>query len=206
MPNPVDSDGTASLTVTAVDSLGHPLTYAWSASCPLGANGSFSDATAASPMWTAPTNTTGSPEDCTVAVVVSDGQGLSQSASYVHTVSSGSTTFGCPALPTYASIDCRLDGLIASLGAAQDLGKLKKRLVKVATKARTNKQKAEGFATTKKKREKKLLKKAVKALSKFVHQVGSRAATKLLPPGTRQTLTAQTTPILADMKTLLGTL
>jgi hypothetical protein len=157
-------------------------------------------------MWTAPTNTTGSPEDCTIAVLVSDGQGLSQSASYVHTVSSGSTTFGCPALPTYASIDCRLDGLIASLNAAQDLGKLKKRLVKAATKVRTKKQKAEGFATTNKKREKKLLKKAVKGLSKFVKKLGSRAATKLIPPGTRQTLTDQTNPILTDMKTLLATL
>jgi hypothetical protein len=207
MPNPVDSGGTASLTVTAVDSLGHLLSYAWSASCPTpGANGSLSDATAASPMWTAPTNTTGSPEDCTIAVVVSDGQGQSQSASYVHTVSSGSTTFGCAVLPTYASIDCRLDGLVASLTAAQDLGKLKTRLVKMATKVRTKKQKAEGFATTKKKREKKLLKKAVKGLSRFVKKVGSRVATKLIPPGTRQMLTTQATPILADMKTLLGTL
>ena len=206
-PNPVASGGTASLTVTAVDSLKHPVSYGWSASCPtLGANGSFSDATAESPMWTAPANTMDSQQDCDISVLVSDGEGLSQSGSYVHTVSSGSTTFGCAAIPTYASIDCRLDGLIASLGAAQDLGKLKKPLVKVATKARTKKQKAEGFATTKKKREKKLLKKAVKALSKFLRTVGSRAATKLLPPGTRQTLTAQTTPILADMKTLLGTL
>jgi hypothetical protein len=206
-PNPVDPDGTASLTVTAVDSLGHLLSYAWNASCPTpGANGSFSDAAAASPMWTAPANTTGSPQDCTISVLVSDGQGLSQSASYVHTVSSGSTTFGCAALATYESIDCRLDGLIASLNAAQDLGKLKKALVKAATKARTKKQKAEGFATGNKKREKKLMKKAVKGLSKFLRKVGSRPATKLIPPAKRQLLTDQTNPILQDMRTLLGTL
>jgi hypothetical protein len=206
-PNPVTSGGTASLTVTAVDSLGHPLSYGWSASCPTPANGSFSDAGAESPMWTAPANPTDSPQDCTISVLVSDGQGLSQPASYVHAVSSGSTTFGCAAIPTYASIDCRLDGLIASLNAAQDLGRLKKRLVKAATKARTKKQRAEGLvATGKKKREKKTLTKAVKALSKFVRKVGSPSARKLIPQGTRQMLTDQTNPILADMRTLLGTL
>jgi hypothetical protein len=109
-------------------------------------------------------------------------------------------------LATYESIDCRLDGLIASLDAAQDLGKLEKRLVKAATKARTKKQKAESFATTNTKREKKLLQKAVKALSGFLKKLDSRAATKVIPLETRQALTAQTTPILADMETLLGTL
>jgi FG-GAP repeat protein len=207
-PNPVASGGTANLTVTAVDSLKHLVSYGWSASCPtLGANGSFSDTTAESPAWTAPANTTDSQQDCDISVLVSDGEGLSQSASYVHAVSSGSTTFGCPAIPTYASIDCRLDGLVASLNAAQDLGRLKKRLVKAATKARMKKQRAEGFvAAGKKKQEKRAMKKAVKALAKFAHKVGSRAATKLLPPGTRQLLTDETNPILADERTLLGTL
>jgi hypothetical protein len=46
----------------------------------------------------------------------------------------------------------------------------------------------------------------VKALSSFLHKVGSRSARKLIPQGTRQMLTDQTNPILADMKTLLGTL
>jgi hypothetical protein len=207
-PNPVASGGTASLTVTAVDSLGHLLSYGWSASCPTpGANGSFSDAAAQSPMWTAPANTTGSQHDCNISVLVSDGQGLSQSASYLHAVSSGSTSPGCAAIATYASIDCRLDGLVASLNAAQDLGRLKSGLVKAATKARTKKQQAEGFvATGKKKQEKKAMKKAVKALSSFLHKVGSRSARKLIPQGTRQMLTDQTNEILADMRTLLGTL
>ena len=142
-------------------------------------------------------------------------------AAYVFTtVASGSTTStiamtsttsttlpGCAAVATYESIDCRLDGLVASLNAAQDLGKLKKRLVKGATKARTKKQKAEGLvATGKTKREKKTMKKAVKALSKFLKEVGSPSARKLIPPGTRQILTDQTKAILADMRTLLRTL
>ncbi len=124
------------------------------------------------------------------------------------TTSTTSTTLpGCAAVASYASIDCRLDGLVASLDAAQDLGRLKSGLVKVATKARTKKQQAEGFvATGKKKQEKKAMKKAVKALSSFLHKVGSRSARKLIPPGTRQILTDQTNAILADMRTLLGTL
>jgi hypothetical protein len=137
--------------------------------------------------------------------------GLGGSGSTTTTISTGSTTSttlpACAALATYESIDCRLDGLIANLSAAQDLGKLEERLVKAATKARSKKQQAEGFAAEgNTKREKKLMKKAVKALSKFVRKLGSRSATKVIPPETRQALTDQTTPILADMETLLGTL
>jgi len=122
--------------------------------------------------------------------------------------STTSTTLpGCAAVATYESIDCRLDGLVASLDAAQDLGRLKSGLVQAATKARTKKQQAEGFvATGKKKQEKTAMKKAVKALSSFLHKLGSRSARKLIPPATRQILTDQTKAILADMKTLLGTL
>ena len=122
--------------------------------------------------------------------------------------STTSTTLpGCAAIGTYESIDCRLDALVASLDGAQDLGRLKSGLVKAATNARTKKQQAEGFvATGKKKQEKRAMKKAVKALSSFLHKLGSRSARKLIPPGTRQMLTEQTTPILADMQTLLGTL
>jgi hypothetical protein len=79
--------------------------------------------------------------------------------------------------------------------------------VKATTKARTKKQQAEGFvATGRKKQEKRAMKKAVKALSSFLHKLRSRSARKLIPAETRQMLTDQTNPILADMQTLLGTL
>ena len=83
-PNPVRSANTASLNVTAVDSFTHPLTYAWTASCPaaLGSNGSFSDATAQNPAWTAPANLTGIEQVCTIQVTVSCDHGLSEEASY----------------------------------------------------------------------------------------------------------------------------
>ncbi|MGE3843522.1 MAG: hypothetical protein AB7I50_18275, partial [Vicinamibacterales bacterium] len=87
-PNPVASAGTANLTATAVDSLGHTVSYQWSASCPaLGATGTFSNASAQAPTWTAPTNVTGAAQSCTVSVVASDGLGQSANASYSHSVS-----------------------------------------------------------------------------------------------------------------------
>ena len=94
-PNPVASAGPVNVSVSATDSLGHALTYAWTATCPtLGGNGSFDDATLPNPVWTAPANTTGSQQSCTLSVTVSDGQGLSQSASY----GQGVQTAGDPTL------------------------------------------------------------------------------------------------------------
>jgi hypothetical protein len=119
----------------------------------------------------------------------------------------GPPTTGCGTSATYESIDCRLDDLVASLGAAQDLGRLKNGLVNAATKARTKKQQAEGFvATGKKKQEKNAMKKAVKALASFLHKASSHAAKKVIPLATRQMLIDQATPTLGDMKTLLQAL
>ena len=83
-PNPVRSANTASLNVTAVDSFNHPLTYAWTASCPpaLGSNGSFSSASAQNPTWTAPANLTGIEQVCTIQVTVTCDHGLSEEVSY----------------------------------------------------------------------------------------------------------------------------
>jgi len=86
-PNPVASGAAASLSVSATDSLGHGLSYAWTASCStLGSNGSFNNATLRTPAWTAPVNATGSQQSCMIQVTVSDGQGLSQVGSYAQGV------------------------------------------------------------------------------------------------------------------------
>jgi hypothetical protein len=75
------------LIVTAMDSQGHALTYAWTAACPtLAKNGNFDDPGLSSPSWTAPANPTPDPQSCTLAVTVSDGQGLHPSASYTQIV------------------------------------------------------------------------------------------------------------------------
>jgi len=89
-PNPAASGQVVTLGVTARDSLGHPLAYAWSATCPaaLGSDGTLNDPTAASPTWTAPVNTTGTATSCSIAVTVTDGT-LSASAAYTQHISAG---------------------------------------------------------------------------------------------------------------------
>ncbi|MFQ5964389.1 MAG: CARDB domain-containing protein [Candidatus Scalinduaceae bacterium] len=92
-PNPVVPRGTANLSVTAVDSLGHNLSYAWTASCPtLSSNGTLIGTATRLPSWIAPVNNTGSQQDCTIGVTVSDGQGLSQQSTYIHKVDPGGVT------------------------------------------------------------------------------------------------------------------
>ena len=121
--------------------------------------------------------------------------------------STTSTTLpGCAALASYGSIGCRLDTLIASLDAAQDLGQLKSGLLTAATAARTKERKAEDLvATGKTKREKRAMKQAVAALAKFLHKASSHLAGRLIPETTRQALIDQGNQILADMRTLLST-
>jgi bacillolysin len=82
IPNPVGSGGVATVSVTASDSLGHALTYAWSALCPtLATNGSFANPALASTTWTAPLNP-GADQSCALQVTVSDGAGISQSPAF----------------------------------------------------------------------------------------------------------------------------
>lgn len=98
-PNPVPSGTTASLSVTAVDSMGHALGYAWAASCPsLPSSGTFNNSTITTPMWMAPTNETGTQQNCTVQATVNDGSnGLSRTASFVQAVAPAASP---PLLPS----------------------------------------------------------------------------------------------------------
>jgi hypothetical protein len=100
-PNPVDSGAQANLSVTAADSLNHPVSYQWTALCPaLGNNGSFSDANAQNPTWTAPSNLTGNTQTCSISVVASDGQGLTAADSYQQQVASVTHTLTITAGPS----------------------------------------------------------------------------------------------------------
>jgi hypothetical protein len=88
-PSPVASSGTVALTLSANDPYSHPLTYAWSASCPgLGASSFTPSASAQNPTWNAPKNRTGSQQACTLSLVIDDGLGHSTNASVVVPVNS----------------------------------------------------------------------------------------------------------------------
>ena len=87
--NPVASQGNVALNAAANDSFGHVVSYTWSVDCPgLVSNGNLSDAAIQNPIWSAPANTTGSQQNCTISVDVSDGVGLSGTASYIQAVDS----------------------------------------------------------------------------------------------------------------------
>jgi hypothetical protein len=79
-PNPTTSGGAVQLSVTAADSLGHALSYAWSVlTClTLPSDGAFNNVSSRTPVWTAPVNTSGIRRFCSLQVTVSDGQGLSR--------------------------------------------------------------------------------------------------------------------------------
>lgn len=101
-PNPVNSGGSVSTSVSATDSLGHPLSYTWSFSCPnLPTGGGFNLQGISSPNWTAPSNMTGVSQTCTLNVAISDGQGGSANGSYSQTVTAPSpdnVSFGVPSI------------------------------------------------------------------------------------------------------------
>ncbi len=88
-PNPVDSGNIVNLSATATDSLqSHSVSYSWSAQCiGLGSSGSFSNPNVQNPTWTAPQNTTGTQQNCSISVRASDGSGgLEQVAVYIQKV------------------------------------------------------------------------------------------------------------------------
>lgn len=86
-PNPVLSQGEVTLSVTAIDTLGFEVGYQWEADCPGSAsNGSFLEPSLPVATWTAPENTTGSPEACTLSVTASNTTGLSAADSVVVSV------------------------------------------------------------------------------------------------------------------------
>mgnify|MGYP001245912918 CR=1 FL=1 len=82
-PNPVASGGNAQCSVTAQDSLGHTLSYEWSAS-----GGSFNNRYLRNPVWHAPTNTSGSTQSYQIGVVVRCSAGQSATRSYTQQVTS----------------------------------------------------------------------------------------------------------------------
>ena len=88
-PNPVASGAAVALSAQATDTLNHPVSYAWQATCPsLSSHGTFTPSAAvATPTWTAPVNLTGAQQACTVTVTATDG-GTSASGSYVQHVAS----------------------------------------------------------------------------------------------------------------------
>jgi hypothetical protein len=113
IPNPVNPAGTVSLSVTASDSFGHSLTYAWTSTCTGGLlPGSFDDASSPSPTWTAPANGTGVSRNCALKVTVSDGTG--STATGTHTA----TVLSTPRVTSFAPSSVPVGGLLTINGSS----------------------------------------------------------------------------------------
>src|SRR5262249_16662220 len=113
---------------------------------------------------------------------------------------------GGPSAPTFASIDCRLDALIAELSATPDVpAKLKAALMKNLQKARDKKQQAE--QSTKITRA--ILGKLQKARRQMIpssHHIRSLAGRRAIHGGTGPVLAAAGDDISADLRTLRDSL
>jgi hypothetical protein len=110
----------------------------------------------------------------------------------------------CVTAPTYESILCRLDLLVADVTAAGDLGRLQRGLVKSVSKARRQAGKAAEASTGKKAKNR--LKKCAKTLQSFRHKLDSNNAKKIIPQGTRDGFRTRAEEIGTDVVALRGTL
>lgn len=119
-PNPVASGGAVALTVSARDGLGHALSFAWSATCATGGPaGSFSGA-GPSVGWTAPVNASDEDLGCTIAVEVSDGQGLGVRRTLAQTVLSASHALRIVAAASGAPNPVIAEGAVSLSVSAED--------------------------------------------------------------------------------------
>ena len=86
VPGGIVPGGIVNLSVDAVDSFGHTLTFAWTSTCTGILSGTFDNATLRTPTWTAAANATGATQTCVLKVVVNDGHGTTKTASFNETV------------------------------------------------------------------------------------------------------------------------
>ncbi|MFO7946328.1 MAG: fibronectin type III domain-containing protein, partial [Armatimonadota bacterium] len=85
--NPAESGADVQCSVTAECSEGHSLSYQWTAEDGEGnPAGTFDDATAQNPAWTAPVNDTSASVDYTISVTVTCSEGAEASGSFTQTV------------------------------------------------------------------------------------------------------------------------
>src|SRR5262249_8613495 len=116
------------------------------------------------------------------------------------------TTLGneCPRAPTFDSILCLLDALVADVDGAGDLGRLKTGIRNAVAKALTQTAKARDAGTGKV--AKTQLKKAAHSLTVFEHKLASNNAKKVIPQSTRDRLRAASAVIRGEIQTLRGTI
>jgi Concanavalin A-like lectin/glucanases superfamily len=126
------------------------------------------------------------------------------------TATTTTTLAGCdgvPPGPTFASIDCRLDALLADVDTEPALGDFAPKLAHNVDKARLREVDAEGLCRAANvKKTKKRLQQATKELTLYVHRLNGLAARKKLDPAVRHGFVDEGTAIHRDLRTLRGAL
>jgi hypothetical protein len=110
---------------------------------------------------------------------------------------------GIPSGATLASIDCRIQALLAAVEADGQLGGIQPKLVTVLRKARSREQDAQAkCAAGEAKHARKRLRQTRHKLAQVVHRLRSKASRKKLPKEVREQFAVEATVIRADTKTL----
>ena len=113
---------------------------------------------------------------------------------------------GVPDGPTFASLDCRLEALIARVGAARDLAKLQPKLRDQAEKAKAHKEKAAALCRqASERRTRNALRPAINKMSQFERTLRSRRA-RSIPQALKDELLATAGGLLLDMRALQAAL
>lgn len=144
-----------------------------------------------------------SDDGCSSSCAVESCFQCSGTPSVCHATTSGAgCTPSCngPAAATFASITCRLDALLARVQGESGLGSFQSGLAKNLAQAKARVADAEKLGTGKKARKK--LQQAGKAVSAYVHRLGSLTARKKLDATLRTDLQSAGSPIAADVKAL----
>jgi hypothetical protein len=93
-----------------------------------------------------------------------------------------------PSAPTFASVDCQIDALLARLAGEPQLGSFAAKLSHNVQAAKTRKLGAEDACRASSlKKTKKHLQQATRAFTQYVHRLNGLAARKKLDPTVRQT-------------------
>ena len=225
-----DAGGDAAFTVTLLETVPAGKAMTATAIAPDGSTSEFSPCTPAPPPTTTTTtsttttssstsSTTSSSSSTTAAPSTTTTSSSSTSTSTTAAVATTSTSTslvpttttvpggcdGVPDGPTFVSIDCRLEALLARLAAESSLENFGPKLVHNVEKARARNLDAEDLCRTANvKKTKKRLQQAATALTQYAHRLNGLPARKRLSSTLRQSLVDEGAPIQRDLRTLRG--
>jgi hypothetical protein len=157
------------------------------------------------PTTTTTTTTTTSSTSTSTSTSTTTSSSTSVPATTPEVPTTSTTLAGeCLVGPTYESILCLLDQLVAEVDAASDLGRLKDGVLKAVTKAR--KQAGNAATATTTKSAKNQLKKANHTLVSFEHKLASHSGKRVIPAATRGAFQDESQQIRGEIQGLRSTL